>query len=100
MRIQLKTVMKRYGLMIALWCSPSLALASDGGDMMSTVLSGLIGILQSTPARLMFVLAIIGIGYLTLSVGKLPKEKAVIAVIGIGVVFSASYFAQKMGLGT
>jgi len=80
---------------------PSLTLAYNGrGDMISTVLSGLIGILTSTPARLVFVVAIIGVGYGTLALGKIPKERAVAIIIGIGIVFSASYIAQQMGLGT
>lgn len=79
---------------------PSLAFADSGSDMISSVLSGLISVLTSTPARLMFVLAIIGVGYGTLALGKIPKEKAIAIVIGIGIVFSASFIAQKMGLGT
>ncbi len=81
-------------------CSPSLALAYDGSsDVISSVLRGLIELLASTPARLMFVVAIIGVGYGTLALGKIPKERAVSIVVGIGIVFSASYIAQKMGLG-
>lgn len=78
---------------------PSLASADNGGDMLSGVLNGLISLLTSTPARLMFVIAIIGVGYGTLALGKIPKEKAVAIVVGVGIVFSASYIAQKMGLG-
>jgi type IV secretory pathway VirB2 component (pilin) len=78
---------------------PSLASADNGSDMLSSVLSGLISLLTSTPARLMFVIAIIGVGYGTLALGKIPKEKAVAIVVGVGIVFSASYIAQKMGLG-
>jgi type IV secretory pathway VirB2 component (pilin) len=66
--------------------------------MLSSVLTSLIKLLTSTPARLLFVLSIIGIGYGTLALGRIPKEKAVAAVVGIGIVFSASYIAQKLGL--
>ncbi|MDF1654357.1 MAG: TrbC/VirB2 family protein [Coxiellaceae bacterium] len=79
--------------------SPSLAFADTGGDVISNVLSGLIDLLTSTPARLVFVVAIIGIGYGTLALGKIPKQRAIATVIGIGIVFSASYISQKMGLG-
>jgi len=79
--------------------SPSLAFADSGQDTLSNVLNGLISLLTSTPARLMFVISIIGVGYGTLALGKIPKEKAVAIVVGIGIVFSASYIAQKMGLG-
>lgn len=77
---------------------PTLALADTGQDMLSNVLSGLINVLTSTPARLMFVVAIIGVGYATLALGKVPKEKAIGIVVGIGIVFSASYLAKTMGL--
>jgi len=101
MKVKLKNFIKKRLPILALVCSPSLAFADNGsGDMISSVLSGLISILTSTPARLMFVVAIIGVGYGTLALGKIPKEKAVAIVIGIGIVFSASFIAQKMGLGT
>ena len=84
---------------VTLILSPSLAFADSGQDTLSNVLNGLISLLTSTPARLMFVISIIGVGYGTLALGKIPKEKAVAIVVGIGIVFSASYIAQKMGLG-
>lgn len=101
MNAKLRNVIKKRLPILALLCSPSLAWAdSTGSDMISSVLGGLISVLTSTPARLMFVVAIIGVGYGTLALGKIPKEKAVAIVIGIGIVFSASFIAQKMGLGT
>ncbi len=96
----MKRVFKKQLPLLSLLSLPSMALASSGsGDMISSVLSGLINLLTSTPARLMFVVAIIGVGYGTLALGKIPKEKAISVVIGIGIVFSASFIAQKMGLG-
>ena len=96
---KVKQYIKRQCPALALAFAPTLALASNGnGDMISNVLSGLIDLLTSTPARLVFVVAIIGVGYGTLALGKIPKEKAVAIVIGIGIVFSASFIAQKMGL--
>ena len=101
MKIKRKHRWKKRIAALGFLCSPTLALADNGsGDMISSVLSGLIGVLTSTPARLMFVVAIIGVGYGTLALGKIPKERAVAIVIGIGIVFSASFIAQKMGLGT
>ena len=100
MKNKIKNYFKRGLCILTLSCSPSLAFASNtGGDVISSVLSGLISLLTSTPARLMFVIAIIGVGYGTLALGKIPKEKAISVVIGIGIVFSASFIAQKMGLG-
>lgn len=82
-----------------LWSVSSLAYAAGtGNDMLSSVLESFIKLLTSTPARLIFVLSIIGIGYGTLALGRIPKEKAVAAIVGIGIVFSASYIAHKLGL--
>lgn len=86
-------------LVMTLAVMPSLAMADpSGSNALSSVLSGLIKLLQSTPARLLFVVAIIGIGYGTLALGKIPKERAVAIIIGIGIVFGASYIAQQMGM--
>jgi type IV secretory pathway VirB2 component (pilin) len=91
-------IMKSRICLLMLFAFPSLALADEGQDKLSSVLSGLIGILTSTPARLMFVVAIIGVGYGTLAIGRIPKEKSIAIVIGVGIVFSASYIAKKLGL--
>jgi len=98
MKSQKTGFFKRLLPLLVMSLSPSLALA-DSSDMISSVLDGLISLLTSTPARLMFVVAIIGVGYGTLALGKIPKEKSVAIIVGIGIVFSASYIAQKMGLG-
>jgi hypothetical protein len=33
-----------------------------------------------------------------LAIGRIPKEKSIAIVIGVGIVFSASYIAKKLGL--
>ncbi len=91
--------MKKISPCLLLLIFPGFSFASTGQDMISTVLSGLIDLLTSAPARLVFVAAIIGVGFATLHLGKVPKGKAIAIVIGIGIVFSASYIAQKIGLG-
>lgn len=86
----------------SLLCLPTMALASAsdiGSDKISTVLGGLVNLLTSTPAKVLFVLSIIGIGYGWLHLGKIPKEQAIASIIGIGIVFSAGYIAQQCGLG-
>ncbi len=96
----MRRVLNRQFFYLMLLFFPGFAIAADaGGDAMSNVLSGLIGLLTSTPARLVFVVAIIGVGYGTLALGKIPKQRAIATVIGIGIVFSASYIAKKMGVG-
>ncbi len=69
------------------------------GDALSTVLSGLISLLTSTPARLLAVIAIIGIGYSTIALGTIPKSRAITTVVGLGLVFGASFIMQDLGLG-
>lgn len=77
---------------------PKVASASEiDSDHISTVLQGLIHLLTSTPAKLLFVVSIIGVGYATLYLGQLPKERALAVVVGIGIIFSASYIAQQLG---
>jgi len=100
MKAKINRFVKRKLPILAMTLSPTMAFADGtGGNVLSSVLSGLITLLTSTPARLMFVVAIIGVGYGTLALGKIPKERAVAIVIGIGIVFSASYMSQAMGLG-
>ncbi len=102
MRIISRLEKKISVFIISLLCLPSMALAaaSDiGSDKISTVLGGLVNLLTSTPAKVLFVLSIIGIGYGWLHLGKIPKEQAIASIIGIGIVFSAGYIAQQCGLG-
>ena len=77
--------------------SPSLAFASSFA--VTTYLNDLVTLLQSDVAKVVFVLAIVGIGYGWLWLGRIPKERAMGSIIGIGLVFSASYIAQQFGLG-
>lgn len=78
----------------------SYAFSSDiDSDKVTSILNSLVDLVTSTPAKIIFVLSIISIGYSTLSLGKLNKSRAVAMVIGIGIVFSSGYIAQQMGLG-
>ena len=75
------------------------ASAATGGFQVVNILQSLIQLLNSEIARVIFVLAIMGVGYGWLYMGRIPKERAVGAIVGIGIVFSASYIAQKLGVG-
>lgn len=77
---------------------PTVALADSGGFQLVSFLEGLVNLLNGSVARVIFVLAIIGIGYGWLYLGRVPKEKAIGGIIGIGIVFSASYIAHKIGV--
>jgi type IV secretory pathway VirB2 component (pilin) len=94
----MKRVRNFFGLLMFL-LAPTIALAS-GDDDLSNVLQSFIDLLQSTPARLLAVVAIIGVGYGTLYLGKIPKERAVAIVIGIGIIFGATYIVQQLGYGS
>ena len=94
----------RYYFFIIFLIMPSMAFADtsfgdDGGTTIGKVLDNLIGYLTSTPARALAVIAIIGIGYSTWHLGKIPKERAMAIIIGIGIVFGATTLAKMLGVG-
>lgn len=69
------------------------------GFRLASILQALINLLSSDVARIIFVLSIIGVGYMWLFLGRLPKGAAISAIIGIGIVFSAPFIAQQLGIG-
>lgn len=71
----------------------------NGDFKLKELIQGLIDLLCSDIARAIFVLVIICIGYTWLYLGRLPKAWAIAAIGGIGLIFSASYIAQKLGIG-
>ena len=82
--------------------SPIIAQASTFGaenDVLSKTLDGLIGLLTGGWARGIATLAIISVGYMLLS-GKMEKSRAVIIVVGIGVIFSSAYIIQGLSVPT
>lgn len=79
--------------------SPSLALADTDQDELTVILNGLITLLTSNIAKIIFVLSIIGVGYGWLFLGRIPKGRAIGAIAGIGMVFSAGWIAQQLGVG-
>ena len=77
------------------------AYSSDiDSDKLTSILNSLVDLVTSTPAKILFVLSIIGVGYSTLALGKMNKGRAIGIVMGIGIVFSSGYIAQQLGLGT
>lgn len=69
-----------------------------GGDVstIDTALQGLIDILTGKTARLIAVLTIAGVGYMTLC-GRLPIKHAVYVCLGIGIIFGATSIASLLG---
>ncbi|MBU0455993.1 MAG: TrbC/VirB2 family protein [Pseudomonadota bacterium] len=81
-----------------LFLSPSVAWA-DGSTAIDQVLSKFLDYLTSTPARILATLAIVGVGYATWHLGKVPKDKAMAVIIGIGIVFGGASILQMLGVG-
>lgn len=79
---------------------PRLAFADSSGFALASILQSLVHLLNSEIARIVFVLAIIAVGYGWLYLGRIPKQRALGAIIGIGIVFSASNIAQQLGVGS
>lgn len=78
---------------------PKLACADAiGNNQIASILNGLVSLLTSSIARIIFVLAIIGVGYGWLYLGQIPKGRAIGAIVGIGIVFSAGWIAQQLGV--
>lgn len=69
-----------------------------GGDVstIDTALQGLIDILTGKTARLIAVLTIAGVGYMTLC-GRLPIKHAVYVCLGIGIIFGSTSIASLLG---
>ena len=88
---------KRY-LAALLLFTPTIALA-DSGTFIDTVLQNLLNYLTSTPARILAVIAIVGVGYSTWHLGKIPKDKAIAIIVGIGIVFGGTTIAKMLGVG-
>jgi type IV secretory pathway VirB2 component (pilin) len=72
------------------------SLFGNGNDVLSTALQNLAGYLSSTPAAAIGVLAIMGIGYAAIAMGKIPKHQAITIIIGIGVIYSAAFLMNKL----
>jgi len=99
-RLIKRNIKKRRVMAGLLSASPSLALADSSGFKLDSILSALISLLNGDIARVIFILGIIGVGYGWLGKGVIPKNRAIGVIAGIGVVFSASYIAQQLGVGS
>jgi len=80
-------------LMILL--KPKLVIAATTLD---SVLQNFTSYLTATPARLIAILAIVGVGFSTVYLGKLPKERAIATVVGIGIIFGGATLLNVLGV--
>lgn len=87
-------------LFLIIFCFCESAFAYGGQTTkVDSVLQALLSYLTSAPARIIAVLAIVGVGYSTLHLGRMPKQRAVAVVIGIGIIFGGAALLQMLGLG-
>ena len=77
---------------------PSSVFASTDTNALSDAINGITDFLTGDLARCIGILAIVGVGYATLMLGKLDKGKAINIILGIGVIFSAAYIFNQLGI--
>lgn len=65
-----------------------------------SVLQALLDYLTSTSAQIITVLEIVGVGYATLHLGRMPKQRAVSVVLGIGIIFGGAALLKMLSLGS
>lgn len=93
--------MKRLHLIcVVLLLIPSAVFAIDNTDVISTLLENVVSLLQSKIARLSAVIALIYVGYSTLYLGRMEKERAFAVILGLGIIFSAGFIMEKLGYAT
>ena len=87
-------------LLIGLLASivPFDAFASVGDFALTSMLMTVAEILSGELARVFFVVAIIAVGYGWLHLGRIPKDRALATIGGMGIIFSASFLATKIGV--
>ena len=72
---------------------------ADSGSQITSILTKLVELLQSNIARCLAVIAIVGVGYATVYLGRMPKERAISIVLGICIIFGAKTILQNLGYG-
>ena len=101
MKKQLKTLINRYyvrcHICLLIFLTPTAVFAAN--TKIDEVLSKFLDYLTSTPARILATIAVVGVGYATWHLGKIPKEKAIAVIIGIGIVFGGASILQMLGIG-
>lgn len=69
----------------------------DGSFSLTTALNQLIQLLASQIGGAVCVLSIVCVGYAWLRAGRIEKGPAVVAIVGISVIFSAAWIANYLG---
>ena len=99
--LPMKNGLTKTGVSFFIILFPLIAQASSFGDdgsfSLVTALSDLIGILSGTIGGAVCVLAITCVGYGWLHSGRIEKGPAIVAIVGISVIFSAAWIANTLG---
>lgn len=74
----------------------ALPATSHAATTIESILTKSASLLQGSMARALGILAIIGCGYLCIVKQQLPKEKLAMVLLGLGLIFSASYIYTKV----
>lgn len=90
--------MRKITLFLLLFFNSAFAYSGQSTKI-DSVLQALLDYLTSAPARIIALLAIVGVGYTTLFLGRMPKKRAISVVIGIGIIFGGAALLQMLGLG-
>lgn len=69
----------------------------DGGFSLTIALNKLIDLLSGQIGGAVCVLSIVCVGYAWLRAGRIEKGPAVVAIVGISVIFSAAWIANYLG---
>jgi len=92
MKVLRKTIPAVWGLTASVACA-------DSSSQITSILTKVVDLLQSNIARCLAVIAIVAVGYGTVYLGRIPKERAVSIVLGICIVFGAKFILETLGYG-
>lgn len=95
-KFDISKILSRFVLVLTGFYLNSASAGGSGVSSIDTALEGLIDILTGKTARLIAVLTIASVGYMTLC-GRLPIKQAVFVCIGIGIIFGAGSIASLLG---
>lgn len=97
----MRNIVKKFIFYTSLFLFPMSGFASGFGDdssfSLTTALQQLIQLLSGQIGGAVCVLSIVCVGYAWLRAGRIEKGPAVVAIVGISVIFSAAWIANYLG---
>lgn len=99
MTYNLKCIKQRISVLLSSFFLSSSAWAkSTNSNQIEGVLRAVTDLITSGVGTGLCTLAIIGVGFSWVKLGKLEKEQAISVILGIGVIYSAAYISTKLGV--